>query len=174
MSGDESSPISERVNSTFNSMYDNHPALAASMKNNPIREISLENVEGISMDYGGESVSALGKYSHNNQSMRIATKNLGSDDSVNLGGFTVGGDNLSGVIRHETGHHVYGKVLGQKDRLKWEKVYGGREFKKVISTYAGTNSSEGFSEAFSVYTSSTYLKGTLPLKTEAFLTKYLD
>jgi len=88
-----------------------------------------------------------------------------AEDKITILGrkrFVVGGNNLATVVRHETGHQVFGhatKIKGDWVRA-WKEI-GEEKIQKQLSTYAIENYKEFFAEAFSVYTSSEFKVGIL-------------
>jgi SPP1 gp7 family putative phage head morphogenesis protein len=122
---------------------------------------------------------AMGVWYNHSKVMHIATERPMRGMVVAYKAHNVGND-IHAVLRHELGHTVHYRMKA-KDWRKWQAIYDSRspEAWHSISTYAGTNSKELFSECFAAWTHPNY--GTirhagrikLPDVIEKFFDKYI-
>ena len=93
--------------------------------------------------------------------------------SVGVGNWVVD-DSVSGTLRHEYGHHVHAKLIGNSDK-EWALLFEKYKSREALSEYGVTNAKEFFAESFSAATHRSYKRAfiKLPKDVEEFFTKRL-
>ena len=177
--------ILNSIGESTNDMYTRFPGLEKKMKDRSVTVIRLTK---------GRTVTDtnIAQYSQEYGEIELPSGLLKKDNlSIGRGKHLMGTD-LNSTYRHEFGHHVHRKVLTSQQRIKWTNMFNERKlnrkhldvrgskiklkeidewFKKNLSKYGGSMTSEAFAESFSAYTSPLYTesKKKLPDFIEQFL-----
>lgn len=170
-----------RIGADFHGVLEGHPEVRAVLRRNPIGEFGIEKSTRIADPSTGNKYQAYYRPAHPLSGVGPGAEIKQAFDpwygefgellptrhELHLNkmqaGVTGMGD-TAGLLRHEVGHHIRQMALdGSRAEAalirEWETIYssfGDEEIWQKIGKYATTNSSEGFAEAFTAYTSPLY------------------
>lgn len=94
---------------------------------------------------------------------------VGIDPKTSRPVWSVTGDNVKAIYRHEYGHHVYNKLVKSNAYVLEELEDIATAYGPSISKYAGTESYEFFAETFAAWTHPKYKLGMMPEFVEEFM-----
>tara|TARA_Y100000034_G_C6879363_1_gene402664 strand:- start:311 stop:1885 length:1575 start_codon:yes stop_codon:yes gene_type:complete len=143
--------------------------------------ISLDITDVKSFPGKLENSLAIGSYSSRFKEITIAAKGKFRKPVLRFNDFTVTGNDLAAMTRHEYGHHVYLSREGieRVGRDTWREFYKSKPqswWKRHTSEYGKGTPGEAFAESFSAYTSPLHNTGgaskTLPDEILELFTKW--
>jgi len=146
------------------------PRLGKSLSENGVSK--WEFMAGDSFEFKIAPGKSTGMYSSDLKQIWIAT-NRSMIHTLELDGpkgVWTTGKNYFSTLRHETGHHYWHHCIDAESKNLFSNIYktrGKEWFKKNVTRYGSTNTSEAFAECFSAYTSPKYgVKYRLPKEIE--------
>ena len=127
--------------------------------------------------YLGKKGRVTGCFIDEDKATKLAMKGWWKHSEVTIGGCNTG-TSVFTTFRHEYGHKVWG--MSGSVKREWISIYrdmggnGSSKIGKAISSYAKLEHEEGFTEAFSAWTSPKYNEAVkkLPAEIEDFMVKH--
>ncbi len=80
------------------------------------------------------------------------------------------------IAQHETGHHVWYKVLNEEERQTWQFIYNNSAQEEFVSEYAKTNYKEDFADSYKTtihcFYDDKYLRNVSPRRADILASHY--